>query len=95
MAYSINFNEEKNELLKANRGVCFDDVVEEIRSGRLLDDIKHPSPKRPNQRIYIIKINNYCFAIPYVVNHEKQEIFLKTIYPNRSLTKFYLGRRKK
>jgi len=90
MAYSIAFSEEKNELLRAERGVCFDDVVEAIRSRKFLDDKTHHDPKRSHQRLFIIKINNYAYVIPYVVDETKKEIFLKTIYPSRGYTKSYL-----
>ena len=35
----ITWNEEKNELLKAQRGVCFDDIVTAINEGLLVDII--------------------------------------------------------
>lgn len=90
MAFSIIFNEEKNQLLKATRGVCFEDVLEILDKHELLDNIANPSQKHPHQRIYVVKIRNYAYAVPYVLNTEKQEIFLKTIYPSRLMTNFYL-----
>lgn len=94
MAFNINFNEEKNQLLKATRGVCFDDVIDILEQKRLLDDIVHPNKKYPHQRIYVIQFNKYVYVVPYVINQKKQEIFLKTIYASRLLTKKYLRRRK-
>jgi hypothetical protein len=88
MAFRINFNEEKNQLLKATRGICFDDVVIAIREGRTLADIRHK--KRPQQKILVIIIAEYIYAVPYVKNNQKQEIFLKTVYPSRTLTHKYL-----
>ena len=90
MAFSIKFNEEKNQLLKATRGVSFDAVLDAIEKDRLLADIAHPNIKYPKQRIYVIKLNNYVYAVPYVINHQKIEIFLKTMYPSRILTKKYI-----
>jgi len=90
MAFDINFNEEKNQLLKAMRGVGFDEIIDAISKGDLLADIAHPDKGRPNQRIYVIKIKRYAYAVPYVINTQKNEIFLKTIYPSRALTKRYI-----
>lgn len=87
MAFSIAFNEEKNQLLKVTRGISFEYAVAAIREGQVLLNIKNPSAKRSHQKMYLIKFNNYVFVVPYVVNTEKQEIFLKTIYPSRFWTK--------
>lgn len=95
MVCLFNYSEEKNLLLKATRRIGFDDVIEAIRLGKLIDDVKHPNLKRGNQRIYVVKINNYAYAVPYVLDNQKQEVFLKTIYPSRLLTKHYLKGRKK
>lgn len=92
MAFSINFNEEKNQLLKVTRKICFEDVIEALKFGQLLADINHPNQDRPKQRVYIVQINNYAYAVPYIINEQKKEIFLKTIYPSRVFTKLYLKR---
>ncbi len=89
MAFIIKFNEEKNQLLKATRGISFEDVQDAIEKDNLLADITHPSQKHPHQRIYVVEIKGYIYAVPYVINPEKKEIFLKTIYPSRILTKQY------
>lgn len=90
MAFRINFNEEKNQLLKATRGIGFDEIIAAMRKGDLLADIAHPSKSRPDQRLYVIKIKKYAYAVPYVINTEKNEIFLKTAYASRALTKKYM-----
>jgi len=90
MAFSIKFNEEKNQLLKATRKISFEVVLRAIKEKRLLDNIAHPSLKHSHQRLYIVEIEGYVYAVPYIRNSEKREIFLKTIYPSRELTKIYL-----
>lgn len=87
MVFGIKYNEEKNQLLRATRGIGFEEAIQAIRQGGLLADIVHPSYKRPKQRMYVVLINAYAFALPYVINRKKQEIFLKTLYPSRALTK--------
>ena len=89
MAFTIKFNEEKNQLLKATRNISFEDALESIKKKKLLDNIAHPSKNHPRQRLYVIEIRGYIYAVPYVINIEKEEIFLKTIYPSRVLTKQY------
>lgn len=91
MAFSIRFNEEKNQLLKATRAVGFDEIIEAISNGKLLADIVHPSQKHPSQRLYVVRMGNYAYAVPYVINVHKREIFLKTAYPSRTLTKKYIN----
>jgi hypothetical protein len=60
-----------------------------LNKGEILDDIcHHNQADYPNQRILIIKINNYAFLVPYV--ETEKEIFLKTIIPSRKATKKYL-----
>jgi hypothetical protein len=90
MAFDINFNEEKNQLLKATRGIGFDEVIEAMSRGNLMADIAHLSKSRANQRLYVVKIKAYAYAVPYVVNVQKNEIFLKTAYPSSVLTKKYI-----
>lgn len=90
MAFSIKFNEEKNQILKATRGIGFEEVVSLLANGKLLDDRQHPDPNKSHQHIYIIQINDYVYVVPYVIDAKQEEIFLKTIYPSRKYTKQYI-----
>lgn len=91
--FRIEYNEEKNLLLKETRGVGFDEVITAILNDRILDEFEHKDKKKyPNQRVFIIKIKNYIYAVPYVRDAKRKVIFLKTIYPSRVLTKKYLGK---
>jgi hypothetical protein len=79
--------------LKEERGVSFEDVLFQIRNGNLLTTIKHPNPSEyQNQKVFIVNINNYAYAVPFVETEDK--IFLKTIYPNRKYSKKYLEGKK-
>ena len=79
---------EKNELLKAERGVCFEDVVFYLEAGQVLELIYHPNQVRyPGQMIYVVAIEDYVYLVPFVENEE--EVFLKTIIPSRKATKHY------
>lgn len=86
----ITWDEAKNDILKCERGISFEDFVRKIEEGRLLGDIKHPnSDKYPNQKIFIIELEGYVYVIPYVGDKDKREIFLKTVFPSRKMTKKY------
>ena len=89
--YRTEYNQEKSLVLKSTRGIDFEDVIKAIDKNQILDDIDHFNKKRyPNQRILVIEINNYVYAIPYIIDKKRKVVFLKTIYPNRKLTKKYL-----
>jgi hypothetical protein len=90
MAFDIRFSEEKNQLLKATRGIGFDDVLVLLKRGDLLANKGHTSKKHTSQRIYVVRIDKYAYVVPYVINLQNNEIFLKTIYPSRKFTKQYL-----
>jgi hypothetical protein len=94
MAYEMHFNEEKSQLLRATKGIGFEDVIVAIKNKKLLADIDHPSSKRSDQKVYVVQIDNYAYVIPYVVNESKNEIFFKTIYPSRVFTKKYVKKGK-
>ena len=85
----FRWNIEKNKKLKKERGISFEDILFYIREGNLLSTIRHPNPdKYKNQFIFIVNINNYAYAVPFIETEE--EIFLKTIFPSRNYTKKYL-----
>jgi len=87
---TIRYSLEKNELLKEQRDISFEDVILALESGKLLDDIEHPNKEKyPNQNIFIIliEIKNYVYLVPYV--EDTTSIFLKTIIPSRQMNKKY------
>ena len=42
----INWNKEKNEWLRENRGVCFEDILYYLDNQFLIDDIEHPNKEK-------------------------------------------------
>lgn len=87
----INWNAEKNQGLMSERGISFEDVVFALQSGGLLDDLVHPNNERyPNQRVFVVRIDDYAWLVPYV--ESDTEFFLKTVIPSRKATKQYLRR---
>lgn len=87
---TIRYSLEKNEILKKDRDISFEDVILSIEDGNLLDDMEHPNKQKyPNQNIFIvlIEIKNYVYLVPYV--EDSDSIFLKTIIPSRQMNKKY------
>ncbi len=78
----IEWDPLKSEKLRLSRGVSFEQII----GGELLDVLQHPI--KAKQKILVYKYKDYCWAVPCVA--KKDEIFLKTIYPSRKLTKKYL-----
>ena len=82
------WDEDKNSLLKSTRGVVFEDVLIAISEARLLDVLPHYNvQKYPNQRLFIIRIREYVYYVPFVEDDEK--VFLKNIIPSRKYQKMY------
>ena len=83
----------KNEWLKKNRGVSFEQVVILMEREDVLETIEHPNQnKYSGQKIATVKINDYAYFVPYV--QESDEIFLKTIIPSRKATNKYVREQK-
>ena len=81
----LNWSHEKNEILKAKRGISFEEIALLIESGQILGIEENPG--RSNQKIYILEIENYAFIVPFV--ERDNEIFHKTAFPSRKYTKHY------
>ena len=86
---SFRWSPEKNEALKAERGVSFETVVVAIGAGGLLDILAHPNQaKYPRQRFLVVAADDYAYLVPFV--EEDDYLFLKTIIPSRKATRDYL-----
>ena len=86
----LNWDSEKNEILKHVRGISFEEIAYLIEPGHILGI--EENPRRSNQKIYILEIENYAVVVPFVENDD--EIFLKTAFPSRKYAKRYDLRRK-
>ena len=84
------WNKEKNERLKIERGVSFEQITMHIERGDLLDIVAHPNQEKyPTQQLLVVEINDYVYLVPFVENENGK--FLKTIIPSRKATRVYLG----
>ncbi len=88
MTLLIEWDVKKNESLKQERDVGFEDVELAIIEGKLLDILPHFNQRKyPNQQIFIVEIRGYIYYVPFA--KEEKKIFLKTIIPSRKYNKKY------
>jgi len=95
LAYTLsvkqyNWDSEKNEVLKRDRDISFEEVIFHIAAGDEVDLFDHPNQERyPGQKVSVVVIEGYAYLIPFM--ESDSEIFLKTIIPSRKATKIYVG----
>ncbi len=85
----FDWDENKNDKLKATRNVSFEEIILAISNNQLLDVLIHPNTEKyPNQKLFIMELFDYAYVVPFEEDEEKY--FLKTIYPSCEATKKYL-----
>lgn len=85
----FDWSTDKNERLKKQRDITFEEIVFHILHNGLLDVLEHPNKEQyPGQRIFVVDLEGYVYLVPFVETEES--IFLKTIIPSRKMTKKYL-----
>ena len=88
----FRWNHGKNEALKTERGISFEEIVLAIEADGLLDVVQHPnSGKYPNQLVLIVALDGCVHLVPFV--DEPDYFFLKTVISSRKATRDYLLRR--
>lgn len=87
----FRWNHDKNEVLKKDRSISFEEIVLAIEADGLLDELCHSNPEKyPNQSILVVALDGYVYLVPYV--EESDYYFLKTVIPSRKATRDYLLR---
>jgi len=85
----FDWNPDKNEWLRRERGITFEEIIFYLLHEELLDVLEHPNQKKyPGQRIFIIEVEDYAYVVPFIETDSC--IFLKTIIPSSKMTKKYL-----
>jgi uncharacterized DUF497 family protein len=85
----FDWNTDKNERLREQRDITFEEIVFHILHDGLLDVLEHPNKEQyPGQRIFVVDVEGYVYLVPFVETEES--VFLKTIIPSRKMTKKYL-----
>lgn len=87
---TFNWNPDKNDTLKRERNISFEDIVLNIQLGNEVAIYEHPNQLRyPGQRISVVLVDGYAYLVPFIENDE--EIFMKTIIPSRKATRRFSG----
>ena len=74
----FEWNPEKNEKLKKERNVSFEQIIFHLSEGDLWKTADHPNQKDyPGQKIYFVIVDDYIYLVPHVI--DDGYIFLKTI----------------
>ena len=90
----FTWDDAKNEKLKAERGIGFEEIVFLIERGGLLDVLEHPNQERyGGQQVFVVQRDDYVYLVPFV--EDDKWVVLKTIIPSRKATKQYLGKEAK
>lgn len=86
-----HYSPEKNRLLIKERGISFERIVALIeQEGVVLDVLPHANPaKYPHQKVYVLNIEDYIYLVPFI-EQDEHNIFLKTVFKSRKMTKQYL-----
>lgn len=85
----FRWNHSKNETLKSERNISFEEIVLAIEADGLLDMLQHPNiEKYPNQSILVVAFEHYVYLVPFV--EEPNYYYLKTVIPSRKATRNYL-----
>ncbi len=89
---NFRYNYEKNSQLLETRGIGFEEIIQAISEGNILDIRKHPNElKYPNQNILYVRVLEDVYAVPFI-EEENDCIFLKTLFPTRKARKEFLGK---
>ena len=83
-----DWNPDKNEKLKKERNISFEEIVFHLSQGDVWKTSDHPNQKDyPGQRIYFVIVEGFIHVVPHVI--EEETVFLKTIIPSRKATRDY------
>ena len=73
-----DWNPDKNEWLKKNRNISFEQIIFHLSQGDIWMVSDHPNQEKyPKQRIYFVVVENNVYLVPHII--KKDVIFLKTV----------------
>ena len=85
----FDWNTDKNEHLREQRNITFEEIVFHILHNGLLDILEHPNKEQySGQMIFVVDVEGYVYLVPFVETEDS--VFLKTIISSRKMTKKYL-----
>ena len=84
----FEWNPGKNERLKKERKISFEQIIFHLSQGDVWKIADHPDQEKyPGQKIYFVIVEDYIYLVPHII--DQNYIFLKTIIPSRKATKMY------
>jgi len=85
----FDWDPEKNEELKKERGISFEEIALLLSQGVVWKIIEHPNKKKfGHQKVFLVPIDGYIHFVPFVLDEET--IFLKTAFRHRKATRDYI-----
>ena len=85
----FEWNSEKNEKLKKERNISFEQIIFHLSEGDIWKTSDHPNQEDyPDRKIYFVIVDGYIYLVPFIIDDDY--IFLKTIIPSRKATKDYI-----
>jgi len=89
------WHDDKNNQLKEQRNISFEQIVLAIENRQVVDVIEHPKQEKyKGQKFIMVEIDDYIYVVPVDISESGDECFLNTIYPSRKYTKKYLRGKK-
>ena len=87
----FRWSPDKNDRLKSERGVSFEEITVAVEAGSLLELVPHPNPKKyPRQKVMVVEVVGYAYLVPFI--EESDHFFLKTIIPSRKATRDFIAK---
>ena len=88
------WKEDKNDLLKQQRNISFEQIVLSIENKQIVDVMEHPNQKKyKGQIVILVERDNYVYVVPASISDSGEECHLKTIFPSRKYTDKFLRRK--
>ena len=89
----FTWSEDKNHLLKRQRGIAFEDIAVQVMRRAVVDIIYNHNPARyPGQHLLLVMVRDYLYAVPHY-RYADGTIHFITIYPSgRMMRQYGLGR---
>ncbi len=87
-AVLYDWDSEKNDFLKANRGISFEAVIVHLGHGDVWKDTEHPDQVRhPGQSILFVIVDDYVHMVPFEIQGDTR--WLVPVIPSRKATREY------
>ena len=80
------WKKKKNDYLKKNRGISFEEIVDLLLNGKYIDILFNPNYEK--QEVFILEIDNYIWCVPFE-EIDVGTFELKTAFKSRRMNRKY------